>query len=89
MKEIEDEGRILSHCVGGYAERHAMGKLSIMFLRKVSEPDKPYYTVTETELIVQPGPTTTTTTTKATETTTRPTETTEPTTEQTEGPSDE
>lgn len=45
LKEIEDEGRILSHCVGGYAERHAMGKLSIMFLRKVSEPDKPYYTV--------------------------------------------
>lgn len=45
MKEIEDEGRILSHCVGGYAERHAMGKLSIMFLRKASEPNKPYYTV--------------------------------------------
>lgn len=45
LKEIEDEGRILSHCVGGYTERHAMGKLSIMFLRKVSEPDKPYYTV--------------------------------------------
>ena len=44
--------------------------------------DKPYYTVTETEPIVQPGPTTTTTTTKAPETT-------EPTTEQTEGPSDE
>ena len=51
--------------------------------------DKPYYTVTETEPIVQPGPTTTTTTTKATETTTHPTETTEPTTEQTEVPSDE
>lgn len=45
LQEIEDEGRILSHCVGGYAERHAMGKLSIMFLRKVSEPNKPYYTV--------------------------------------------
>lgn len=45
LKEIEDEGRILSHCVGGYAKRHAMGKLSIMFLRKASEPDKPYYTV--------------------------------------------
>lgn len=45
LKEIEDEGRILEHCVGGYAERHAMGKLSIMFLRKAAEPDKPYYTV--------------------------------------------
>lgn len=45
LQEIANEGKILSHCVGGYAERHAMGKLSIMFLRKVSEPYKPYYTV--------------------------------------------
>lgn len=43
--EIVAEGAALSHCVGGYAERHAEGKLSIMFLRKKSEPDKPYYTI--------------------------------------------
>lgn len=45
IMEIVDEGKALSHCVGGYAERHATGKLSIMFLRKKSEPDKPFYTV--------------------------------------------
>ncbi len=43
--EIVAEGAALSHCVGGYAERHADGKLSIMFLRKKTEPDKPYYTI--------------------------------------------
>lgn len=45
VSEIVDEGKALSHCVGGYAERHAKGKLHIMFLRKADEPDKPYYTV--------------------------------------------
>ena len=36
---------MLSHCVGGYADRHTNGKLSIMFLRRKDEPDKPYYTI--------------------------------------------
>lgn len=45
IQEIVDEGKQLSHCVGGYAERHAQGKLHILFLRKISEPDKPYYTM--------------------------------------------
>lgn len=45
IDEIIKEGEALRHCVGGYAERHAQGKLTIMFLRKKSEPDKPYYTV--------------------------------------------
>ncbi|MGN0686811.1 MAG: PcfJ domain-containing protein [Oscillospiraceae bacterium] len=44
-EDIVREGKVLSHCVGGYAGRHADGKLSIMFLRKVSEPDKPFYTI--------------------------------------------
>ena len=44
-KEIINEGQALSHCVGGYADRHVDGKLTIMFLRKKSEPDKPYYTI--------------------------------------------
>lgn len=39
--EIVAEGRILSHCVGGYAERHANGKLHIMFIRTVDDPDRP------------------------------------------------
>jgi len=43
--DIIREGREQKHCVGGYAERHAYGKLHIMFIRKVSEPEKPYYTM--------------------------------------------
>ncbi len=43
--EIVEEGEKLSHCVGGYADRHAAGKLSIMFLRTMSHPDTPYYTM--------------------------------------------
>ena len=43
--EIVNEGARLHHCVGGYAERHALGKLHIMFIRRKEEPDKPYYTM--------------------------------------------
>lgn len=43
--EIIAEGEALSHCVGGYAERHMTGELAIMFLRKRSDPDTPYYTI--------------------------------------------
>lgn len=45
VQEIIDEGRTLHHCVGGYAERHANGKLHIMFIRKASKPDVPFYTM--------------------------------------------
>lgn len=45
LQEIVDEGATLSHCVGGFAERHARGALTIMFLRRAKEPDKPYYTM--------------------------------------------
>ena len=44
-KEIVEEGKALVHCVGGYAKRHIKGSLSIMFLRRKDEPDKPYYTI--------------------------------------------
>lgn len=44
-EEIIAEGKALRHCVGGYAERHLMGKTTIMFLRKKSDPDKPYFTI--------------------------------------------
>ena len=43
--EIIKEGMELHHCVGGYAERHETGDTTIMFLRKKSEPDKPFYTI--------------------------------------------
>lgn len=36
--EIIAEGRSLSHCVGGYAERHASGKTTILFVREKKTP---------------------------------------------------
>lgn len=45
MKEIADEGALLQHCVGGYAERHANGILHILFIRRADKPDVPYYTM--------------------------------------------
>lgn len=45
MNEIADEGALLQHCVGGYAERHANGILHILFIRRADKPDIPYYTV--------------------------------------------
>lgn len=45
VQEIVAEGNALSHCVGGYANRHANGDTTIMFLRKKSEPDRPFFTI--------------------------------------------
>lgn len=45
MQEIIDEGKALSHCVGGYAERHANGTLAILFIRKKSALSTPYVTM--------------------------------------------
>ncbi len=44
-REIIDEGIAMHHCVGGYAERHLNGKLTILFLRSLSAPDKSLYTI--------------------------------------------
>lgn len=44
-EEIIAEGQALKHCVGGYAERHAKGHTTIVFLRRADEPNKPYYTI--------------------------------------------
>ena len=43
--ELMAEGKTLHHCVGGYIKRMAEGETAIFFLRKVSEPDKPFYTL--------------------------------------------
>lgn len=43
--EVQQEGMALHHCVGGYAYSHESGATTIMFLRKKSEPDKPFYTI--------------------------------------------
>lgn len=44
-EEIVNEGKTLKHCVGGYAQRHMSGALTILFLRKKSAPGKSLYTV--------------------------------------------
>ena len=43
--ELTAEGKALHHCVGGYIRDMAEEKTAIFFLRKVSEPDKPFYTL--------------------------------------------
>lgn len=45
INDIVREGKLQNHCVGGYADRHAEGKLHILFLRKIDEPHTPYYTM--------------------------------------------
>ncbi len=45
VADIIAEGKTLHHCVGGYADRHTRGELSIMFLRLKSHPKRPYYTI--------------------------------------------
>lgn len=44
-EEIVAEGRILQHCVGGYAARHMAGKLAILFLRRQEDLKTPYITI--------------------------------------------
>ena len=43
--ELTKEGEILDHCVGGYARDVAEGKKAIFFIRKKTEPNKPWYTL--------------------------------------------
>lgn len=43
--EIVLEGRALSHCVGGYAERHIKGKTAILFMRNVENTEKALVTI--------------------------------------------
>jgi hypothetical protein len=52
--ELLEEGKALSHCVGGYAAMYAKGETDILLIRKASEPDKPYYTVeVKKDIIIQ------------------------------------
>lgn len=44
-QEILDEGRILKHCVAGYAERHMQGRVTILFMRESAAQDKPFLTI--------------------------------------------
>jgi len=54
--ELINEGSALHHCVATYAKKHLSGQTVIFFIRKKSEPDKPFYTLEynpKTENIVQ------------------------------------
>lgn len=42
--ELIEEGKILDHCVGEYGEAHCKGR-TIFFIRRISEPEVPYYTL--------------------------------------------
>ena len=44
-KELIAEGAYLHHCVGGYAERMARGKTTILLIRRAEDPDTPFYTL--------------------------------------------
>ena len=43
--EMITEGKVLDHCVGRYAKDHANGKTTIFLIRRIEDPDKPYYTL--------------------------------------------
>ena len=42
---IRREGKLLRHCVGGYADRHMKGVVTILFLRRAAAPGVPYATI--------------------------------------------
>lgn len=41
-----NEGRSLHHCVGnaGYYDRHVLGRSMVFFIRRASQPEKPFFT---------------------------------------------
>ncbi|MDO3680409.1 PcfJ domain-containing protein [Paenibacillus ehimensis] len=43
--ELFDEGKALNHCVGGYADRYAKGETDLFVIRRVEQPDQPFYTM--------------------------------------------
>ena len=45
LQEIQKEGKILSHCVSTYIERVANGETVILFVRKVEDLEKPFFTL--------------------------------------------
>lgn len=44
-EEIVSEGRSLHHCVGGFADRHCEGEVTILFLREKAHPMTPLCTI--------------------------------------------
>lgn len=44
-KELREESKALEHCVRTYADKVIKGKTSILFIRRLEDPNKPYYTL--------------------------------------------
>ena len=55
QRELTAEGDALHHCVGTYGEAHAKGETAIFFIRRVSRPKEPCFTLEldEKKLTVQ------------------------------------
>lgn len=53
LDELKIEGETLHHCVATYIDKVAKGETMILFIRKESEPDKPYYTLEWKDRVVQ------------------------------------
>lgn len=45
QNELIKEGKLLHHCVASYAESYAKRRTCIFAIRKIKEPDKPYFTL--------------------------------------------
>lgn len=45
LQDLKAEGKALSHCVGGYADRVARGETVILFVRQKEKVDNPLYTL--------------------------------------------
>ena len=43
--EIIKEGEKLHHCVGGYVDRAADGRTTILFIRRAENPEEPFFTL--------------------------------------------
>ena len=44
-QELINEGKDLMHCVGTYVDRYADGKTALFFIRRITEPNTPFYTL--------------------------------------------
>ncbi|MGN7760481.1 PcfJ domain-containing protein [Paenibacillus sp. 22594] len=42
---LVNEGKVLEHCVADYARDYARGTTDLFFVRRKSDPDKPFYTL--------------------------------------------
>lgn len=53
LDEIKREGETLGHCVATYVDKVAERKTLIFFIRRESEPDKPFFTLEWKGAVIQ------------------------------------